>query len=273
MLKKLISSLALMGLFLPLIAQAQEKQIDDLLTDYTVWSIVGTSILIIIFVLIGITNKEPSNRLKSALFWGMSVPIVLVSIFVAGSTVYLNIISATKGPVHWHADFKIFACGEEIDLVDPTGISNKIGTPLFHEHDDLRIHVEGTVHELENVSLGSFFEVIGGSANHGELVIPTTKGVLELKNGLACSGKPEWTNKQAEIQVFVYQTKGEEVYQQKLINWPEYVMTPESVVPPGDCVIIEYTPEKIGQTDKICDFYAIELNKGDLKAANFDYGN
>jgi hypothetical protein len=266
--------LILFGLFFPFFAYAQEESLDQQITRWTVWIIVVVSVWVALLTLIAITKKEPSEAHKQELFWGISAPVILVTLFVAVSTVYLNIISETKGPVHWHADFRIFNCGYEIDLVDPTGLSNKIGSPLLHEHDDLRIHVEGTVHRMEDVSVGSFFKTIGGQASLNSLTLPTTEGLVTMQNNERCTGGlPEYEDKIAKIQVYLYKTEGNKVYQEKLVNWPEYIITPETIVPPGDCLIFEYSPEFKSQTDKICNFYAVELDKGNLEAVNFEYGN
>src|SRR3989338_7665363 len=111
---------------------------------------ISSSFLVIIALLYGSSLTEP---LKWFLFLGISIPVVFVTFYAAGATVYQNHISETKGPVHWHADFEIWNCGEQVNLLDPTGLTNRIGTPLFHEHNDARIHVEGTLRAKEDVSL------------------------------------------------------------------------------------------------------------------------
>ena len=120
------------------------------------------SIIVGVLILFAIYDKDRSEKTKIFLFLGIIIPIVLVTIYSAGSTIYLNIISETQGPVHWHADFEIWDCGQKIDLINPTGFSNRVGNPVFHEHGDDRIHVEGVVVEKKDVDLHSFFEVIGG---------------------------------------------------------------------------------------------------------------
>lgn len=263
----------------PLAALAHgEVRLDEQVASLIVTAVWVTAIWVALLVLIAITRRELTDNLKIELFWGISAPVILVSLFVAGSTVYLNVVSETKGPVHWHADFKIYNCGQEVGLeaglIDPEGLSNRIGTPVFHEHNDQRIHVEGTVFELSHLSLGSFFETIGGRASHGQLLVPTNEGFVQMTNGDRCRGGiPKYEGKSARLQAYLYRTEGKEVFQEKLVDWPNYVLSPHTTVPPGDCIIFDFSPEVGGQTDKICDFYLIELEKGDLSAVNFDYGN
>ena len=172
--------------------------------------------------------------------------IVIVVLAVTGylvwSTISLNIRSVTKGPVHYHADFEIYNCGEKVDLADPTGWDNKVGTSLFHEHNDSRIHVEGPVLDYKDISLGQFFKVVDG---------------LPLESGIECNSYP------GVVQVFVYKTEGNTFYQEKITDYANYVLSPYSSIPPGDCIIIELDREK-DKTEHICNFYKIAIQKGEL---------
>ena len=243
-----------------------------------------SSLIIGALLLFSLVKKEKPEGLKLFLFLGIVVPIVFTTIYLAAATVIKNQSSITKGPVHWHADYEIFVCGENqktsqnvkgvtkaraheeqsgelIDLKDPKGISNRIGTSDFHEHGDNRIHVEGVVTNLEDVSLQKFFEVVGGHMTTSLLRMPTNKGELIVQNGMTC---PSGQN--GILQVFVYKTKNNVVTQEKLTDFPNYVISPHSTVPPGDCLIIEFEPEK-DKTEKICKFYEIAIEKGELKYA------
>jgi hypothetical protein len=266
-LKILLFSLGLF--FVPLLVFAYEPTLDQQIVDITVKLVVGASIWVALLTLISLTKKTLEERHKVELFWGITTPVILVTLFVAGSTIYLNIVSETNGPVHWHADFRILNCGEEIDLIDPEGISNRVGTPTFHEHDDLRVHVEGTVYRLTDVSLGSFFETIGGQVSHGQMTLPTNQGMVKMTNGDKCL-TGELAGRSAKLNVFLYRTEGDKVYQEKLIDWPSHVLAPYITVPPGDCVVFEFSPENKLTTKNTCQFYAIEINKGNLEPVNFE---
>lgn len=210
-------------------------------------------------LIFSLLKKEKSEHLRLFLFSGMTAAIAVTTVFLIASTIAKNQSSATGGPVHWHADYEIYNCGEKIDLIDPRGLANRIGTPDLHEHGDNRIHVEGTVQDLSDVSLASFFEVVGGKLAPGFLNLPTNQGEFAAQNGMECENKDKGV-----LQVFVYKTKNGIANQKKLANFTDYVLSPQSLIPPGDCIIIEFGPEK-QKTDKICKFYQIAIQKGELK--------
>ena len=205
-----------------------------------------------ILVLISIAFAEKIEKMKMLVFLGIIIPIILATAYLAGSTIYLNLISETKGPVHWHADFEIWNCGKKLDFVDATGFSNRVGTTVFHEHGDDRIHVEGVVVERKDVDLHNFIEVMGGLLNENTFYMPTTEGYEEMISGNLCNGNP------AILQVFLYKVTNPDeqknwIYeQQKLENFKDYVLSPYSQIPPGDCIIIEFDENK-EKTEHICE--------------------
>src|SRR3989344_609015 len=215
--------------------------------------------IIAVLLIIALLKKDQSEYLKLFLFCGMVVPTVLTTAYLAASTVEKNKSPATGGPVHWHADFQIYSCGQPVKLKKPTGLSNRIGTPLMHEHGDNRIHVEGTVQDLTRVSLGNFFESIGGKLTNTLLVVPTDNGDFIMQNKMNCpqGGQPA-------LQIFAYkadeQTKT--ITQEKLSDLPGYILSPSSKIPPGDCLIIEFEPLK-DKTEHICGFTKIAINNGE----------
>lgn len=214
--------------------------------------------LVLFFVIISIINSaNPSEFFKGSMFVSIVVISLAVTFYLAGSTIYLNKNSYTGGPVHWHADFRIFNCGAEVFLKEPGGLSNRLGTPILHSHNDNRIHIEGVVAKKEDIALHKFFEAIGGELSFGDFVLPTNKGETWLVNGNTCSdGRP------ARLQVFVYKTEGKIIRQEKLNNYPEYVMSGQTQIPPGDCIIFEFSPDQKDKTDKICNFTKIAIDKG-----------
>ncbi len=217
---------------------------------------IGVGLFVIILLLTALRYQERfTERQKWLFFLGLALPIAAVTLYVAGTTIYLNLTSHTGGPVHWHADFELWNCGEQIDLRDPTGLSNRIGSPVFHEHGDNRIHVEGVVLNRGDANLHRFFEFIGGTLTAEKLVVPTNNGVVEAGNGGSCNGFP------GKVQVFVYKTEGRK-YEQFKAN-ADYVLSPSSLVPPGDCLIIEFAAEK-EKTDKLCASYKTAIARGEL---------
>lgn len=214
-------------------------------------------LIILLISLIALIIKKPQEKIKY-LFFGLIVITVLANTFyLVGSTIYLNQVSATKGPVHWHADYEVWRCGKELELVDPQGFSNKVGSETVHEHNDKRMHFEGVMEDLRHASLGHFFKEVGGSLDSEHFTFSTHEGLTTMKSGQKCGGEP------AKLQVFVYKTEGRTFSQQKLEDPADYIISPESQVPPGDCVIIELDAEK-QKTNKMCNFYRVAIQKGEL---------
>ncbi len=194
-------------------------------------------------IVISINYEKKIQKIKKPLFLAIVLPIIAASLFLAGSTIYGNIISTTKGPVHWHADYEVWACNQKLDLVNPKGWSNRIGTSTFHEHGDDRIHIEGVVHSLEDVALGRYFTTIGGKLHHDALVYPTEQGTIFYTNGDTCPDGQSGT-----LKVYVNGKK---------ITQPEkYVITQTPYVPPGDCIIVEFSSGDAETTDKLCASWA-----------------
>ena len=247
-----------------------KETLEDTIRSLSITSVIIGSVLVLGFVGLTILLKQQSGTLKKLLFAGILAPTVLTTLFLVGSTLTLNAVSSTKGPIHWHADFEIWDCGKKVDLVDPQGFSNKVGTPTLHEHNDLRIHVEGVVVEENDASLQRFFRVIDGDITSTSINIPTSRGRIVRENGDPCPDRSAGT-----LQVFVYKIKNAKdtqrsnfVYEQtKLENLSSYVLSPFSNVPPGDCLIIEFGSEQKAKTAKMCEQYEVQKLKGNL------YGN
>jgi len=259
---------------------------DDLeakLASYSVKLVGICSILVVLLVLYSARQKRMKNTKKKTLFFSISSLILVTTVFLFGSTIYINTISDSKGPVHWHTDIEFWACGTEIELRDPVGaLSNKIGSATFHEHNDKRIHLEGVVVNREyDSSLEKFMDVTGGEISNGKLTIPTNFDyvesdvdgdspagdstqlrqyvreldsgyAMELMDGMQCNGVA------SEVQVYVYSydMKSDTYSQSKLSDPKSYTMRDQSIVPPGDCVIVEFGP-KSGRTDKLCLQYGV----------------
>lgn len=223
--------------------------------------LVGFAVLaLLVLTVVSLRTKKWTEKGKKVMFGAIVAVIAFPTFYLIFSTMYLNSISESRGPVHWHADIEIWNCGEELDLQDPKGLSNKIGTATFHEHNDKRLHVEGVVINGRDVNLSRFFDVIGGEFNGTSAIVPTTKGNTSLIGGKACqSGEP------AEVQVYVYKTDADGYYSQQKIATPQlYQLSPHSNVPPGDCIIMEYGPVQ-DRTDKLCRSYRVADEIGKLK--------
>lgn len=183
--------------------------------------------------------KPIKNSVKMLIFWLMVLPIIFSTLYISAMTIQENIISVTGGPVHWHADYEVWVCGQKLDLINPEFPRNKIGSPLLHEHNDDRIHVEGTVNDLKDVSLGKYFSVIGGFLTNERISYASSEGPISYSNGEKC---PDGTT--GEIKVYV---NG-----QRLADYGNYVLYPDAYSPPGDCIIIEFGSTESVSTNKLC---------------------
>ena len=194
------------------------------------------------------------------IFWIIIYLVGSITLVIIGDAINLTVKSETKGPVHWHADYEIWSCGKQLDLKDPEGIANRIGTRLFHEHGDKRMHAEGIIKDIRDVDLHNFFNFIDGFLSENSFSVPTNDGLFSVKDGEFCNGEA------GEVQIFAYivtnadpkQKTGFLVEQLKVNE--KYVLSPYQDVPPGDCIIIEFDKRK-DKTDKICETYRIAVEQ------------
>ncbi len=164
---------------------------------------------------------------KKIAFLSIAIPVALSTIYLAGATVWLNITSESGGPIHWHADYEIWVCGEKLELADPHGFDNKIGTPTVHEHNDNRIHIEGVLAKVENAKLSNYFRAVGGEFSETKISLSTNAGLKTFSNGDLCNVTP------AKLYMFVNGAPNKE--------FGNHVIAPFSNVPPGDKIKIIFT--------------------------------
>ena len=191
----------------------------------------GSLIFGILIAIIILFHEKMHDMAKKIVYSLVVITASLVTIYLVITTLHLNIISETKGPVHWHADFEIWVCGKKIELAEPKGLSNKQGVDLMHAHNDNRIHVEGVLLDKKAASLGAFFYAIGGSLSSDGLIVPTNEGLASFHEGDKCNEKP------AKLYGFV---------NGNLIDNPSaYIISPYEKVPPGDRIKFVFTEETI----------------------------
>ncbi|QQR92733.1 MAG: hypothetical protein IPJ89_00625 [Candidatus Iainarchaeum archaeon] len=240
-----------------------DSQFAIMLRDNAYNVVLVAAVIMALLVAYAILAKPRKEKIKKALFIGIAGVAVLSTLYLAGSTVYLNIVSPTGGPVHWHTDYEVWHCGNKLDLIDPTGIDNRVGTWEVHEHNDDRMHIEGTIVDLEQASFRHFFEIIGTKFSDVGLTYPTVSGNVTLPYAGACNGK------HAELQAFLLRVTNPQdakqwVYeQQKIPISLETRMQPYANVPPGDCLIVEYDEVK-ARTAHSCASYRAAMNRGEL---------
>ncbi len=152
-----------------------------------------SSVIVAFFVVISLVFKKSLlDKHKKIIFALIALPIAFATLYLIGVTLALNAVSATGGPVHWHADNEVWGCGEKNHFIHSTGWENKVGEPLMHLHDDDRIHIEGVVIKMQDVELGEFFHSVEGSFNSDSITMPTTKGIKKWSNNDLCNDKTAW---------------------------------------------------------------------------------
>lgn len=222
-------------------------------------------VLLALLFLLSLLYAKKSNAVKRLLFWSMTAVILATTTTLIGTTIMTNATSWSKGPVHWHADFQVWACGREVNLKDPKGLSNKIGTSVLHEHNDNRIHYEGVVIQERDATLGAFFHALGGELTQNSLTLPTNDGMVTYKNSDECR-----QYEPAKLQVFTYQVNTDGTFTQtKLADPANYLLRPQSQVPPGDCIIFEFTSDK-DRTNHLCQSFSVAMKTGKLKGESND---
>jgi len=246
-------------------AKAEEVSLEAYAAHFSL-RLAGYGFLAIVgLLLIATLLRKPNEQIKQLLFVSVASLTAAVTVVLVGTTLYLNTISWSNGPVHWHADFEVWACGQELDLLDPQGrFSNKTGTPTRHEHNDKRLHIEGVLVNEEDATLSSLFAALGGRLTGNELVFPTNDHLATYQTGGTCpDGLPGF------VQVFAYQTSPDGYYQQRPVDPSLHQIAAQSQVPPGDCIIVEFGL-LVTKTDRLCRSYVVAEEIGELKGLRSD---
>jgi hypothetical protein len=259
--------------------------IEEMIRELSFHSVGYASLFLFILIVLAILTVNKFPQFKKAIFAIIALNVIVTTFILIGSTIYLNMNSYTKGPVHWHADLEVWACGNQLELQNPTSrFSNKIGTPSLHEHNDQRVHLEGVPTDEYDASLQKFFKVTGGELSSNQALVPLTKSdgsyfeneidgdgptvnddidmsdFIETSDLHTVARLPEsgkCGDEAAELQVFRYRTGVNNTYTQSKVSLNEnIVMRDESIVPPGDCYIIEFDKPK-NYTDKLCKQYGL----------------
>jgi hypothetical protein len=234
--------------------------------------------MLIVLVVAAVITHERWPKFKAPLFTLIALVTVGTTLVLGGGAIALNINSPVGGPVHWGADYQIWACDNQLDLRDPHGlVGDRIGTPTLYEQNGSHIHYDGTPAQLpDDASLGKFMTAVGGEISDSSLVVP-----LNDQNGfVGTPNTPEqvqpylstdksgvsarFVNNQkcgdarAEVQVFVYSyNDGTKTYTQTKLDHPStYELSHSQTSPPGDCVVVEFAPSK-DRTDHLCFSYGV----------------
>lgn len=237
-----------------------------------------------LLIFLGLVSELLVNRkqkTKFFLFTSMSLVVGLPSLFLWGSSLFLNVFSDSGGKVSWRAGLEVWACGIHIKpKPQPTWVD---GSTLVFE--DIYFNLSKEL-SLTNVLANNGAKIGGGNLrlavdqNAINQLGPQERSLIDdklslvdgqleinLRSGQNCQQIP------SELQIFVYQAdeNGQGYQQTKLtpgvkINQPisrletearelsqeqDYVYTPAESMPPGDCLIIELDVPK-ESTNKVC---------------------
>lgn len=269
--------LHIFGALSPVLAGFADGDLETTISHWslaTVYGGIAAAFILIGLVLVG-GKRWP--MLRPASFIALAVVVGSVTVFLATSNTYLNIRSSAGGRVHWQAAVEFWACGNELTIRDPRGLSGFVGSPTLHETNDRLLHYDGTPVDSTALTLGSFVSAIGGQLTEDTLLVPLNdtgyfassasgqpsqvmNNVVTGKdgkyarfiNGQTCGDQT------AEVQAYAYtfQTSNNTYAQHKLADPALYVMSPAAATPPGDCIIVEFGPAQ-DRTDKLCHAYGI----------------
>lgn len=173
------------------------------LTQYVTHFIgAGTIVTVILTALSFHQEDNLTMHDKTMLMNGFLIAILIPSFYTAGAFVHESQTSWSKGEIHYHADFEVMVeeNGElsELNLIDPgeycktatdqstimCKLNDRAGLTEYHEHNDDRIHLEGTFKTRDEASLRAFFQAVGGDLTNEKLIYPTNEGVVtKQKNG------------------------------------------------------------------------------------------
>jgi hypothetical protein len=175
---------------------------------------IGTGALFLITVVSVWKEGELSENGKMILMTGFLLAILVPTVYTASAYTHQLATSWSGGEVHYHADYEVVVqasqedpnqkCepynGEylcQLDLINPsrfceeTGhestymckLNDRTGAVEYHEHNDRRIHVEGTFRQKQDATLRRFFRTFGGELTNTKLTYPTNDKVYKVKEG------------------------------------------------------------------------------------------
>src|SRR5262245_53778686 len=92
------------------------SNLDEVIASISLKVVAIAFLVLLIVALISLAVKRPTHKLKLWLFLIIASTTIASSFFLAASTIYINTVSSSGGPVHWHADYEVWHCGREIEL-------------------------------------------------------------------------------------------------------------------------------------------------------------
>ena len=168
------------------------------------------------------------KRSKQVTYVSIVFVVTLVTTAIAATVIYDNLTYWSHGPVHWHADFTIVACGTQVTLPSSHSLlTTEVGNSHLHHHGDMRVHVEGAIRSPSDVTLQAFFRAIGGDLEQDTITYPTETGTATWKDGDRC---PD--GHAGRLTVFINDKESS--------SFVNYIISPYFDVPPGDQIRFEF---------------------------------
>ena len=206
------------------------------------------------------------NIYKSVIISTIIILFILVLVFFVSKN---NNQFLIKKQIISKTDYRIFACGEEIFLKPDLKLLKTKRNSLFESSKPGSIIVSGAPSNIEDLSLASFFDAVGGALefsdeNKNFFAVPTESGLREFRSGDICNGK------EANLYVLHYRveasTKPWPVYSQVMWKYFDYILTSNyNKDIPSDCLVFIFDSEDVLDSPwPYCSSYDDALSTGEL---------
>jgi len=152
----------------------------------------GTAALLVSVTAALLLKDRLSDRGHRLLMGAILLIVLVPTLYAAGAWIHGMATSWSGGEIHYHADYEVVVQDQngdyhQLDLVDPDEycqqsrhessymcrLNDRVGATEYHEHNDRRIHLEGTFKQREDATLAAFFDTFGGELSNDRLVYPT----------------------------------------------------------------------------------------------------
>ncbi len=233
---------------------------------------VGTALLIGNTAVALWAEDRLADQGKRLLMTVFLLAILVPTVYTVTAYIHENQTSWSEGEVHYHADFEVIVDGERHALIDPGAfcersseaaymcrLNDRVGITEYHEHNDQRIHLEGTFKYREEATLSAFFEAFGGELSSTEIRYPTNgdwinrtetgNRTLKVLVERGAGGSRDWCALDATVPI---EDRCIDPYLGEHVSTPaDYVISPYQRGPTLDTIFIIYddTPIDDALTD------------------------
>jgi len=74
----------------------EEVRTDEIIRSNTIFAVTLGSIILFIFTLLAIYYPSKTEKTKAFFFWAIALTAIIVTLYIAGGTIYLNLSSETQ---------------------------------------------------------------------------------------------------------------------------------------------------------------------------------